>query len=289
MTKLWRRSRQVLSLLLGLVALGAWGTTTARGQNRSSRQRQEGPTRLVRGTLVEVGSRGVVLKPSDGFGTTSVPADRNTELRVLGLPTEEMLVKGATAEVSGDVTPDYVIRDAQVMIDYGTRRRVRTSGGSYYMRKASRAEGTIPVVIVGTILGTDPLRIKANNSIRTRYYFAEDVGQDNVINRTYDFPSIGKTFAVELERDEKGKFENVYVDLGPNSQFSKPDDHVVARVDADTGIARSVTIYREEPVDLEALGLKKKSKSRRSRTRSTRPSKSKSTPKSEEESDAKDN
>ncbi|WP_145261762.1 hypothetical protein [Planctomycetes bacterium Pan216] len=150
------------------------------------------------------------------------------------------------------------------------------------MRETKRGTQTLPVVIGGTIIQTDPLKIRADGSVRTRYFFTEDRGPNGTIKRKYEFPSAGKVFEVGLDRSKEGVLRNVQINLGPDVKYSDPDDRVAVEVDIDTGIARSVTIYREEPVDLEALGLKKKSKSRRSRTRRKSPDKS-------EKEDSKEN
>lgn len=208
-------------------------------------------TKTVRGTLSNFTKSAVLIEIKDGERIVKV--DNNTRVTTMAPATGELIAPGVLVEVSGTATSPTSIENAQVTIIVSGRAPVYTNGGTYYLQEAKSPE-KIPVVLVGNVVKTEPLLVKGNNSIESRYRLPKGVNVGGVTSRVHTFPTINKVFEVKIKARRGGELD-VWADLGNAVQLAGADAKVEASVDSATGIAQSINIQRDEPLTLEELGL----------------------------------
>lgn len=262
-----------LALTLAAFTLPAWAQ---RGGIRF-----DTPERRVEGKLVDSSARGVRIETESGR-TIAIEAGPRTFLQVRAPGDESLLQAGAIVEVYGTATGPNVVEDAQITVFLGGRQVVSRFGRTYMAEADGPSE--IPVVLVAQVLKTDPLLVKASNSVASEYYFERDKGPDGAPIRRHLFPTVGKVFEVKPSSGRDGT-ARIYADVGDALQLASPGDQVRARIAAEDGIARQISIFRQNPLTEDELNPGRKSRkkptsrkdsSKKSEKRAPRGDKSKS-------------
>ena len=229
----------------------------------------ETETTRITGMLVSQGPKGLLVRTKDGRNRAILIVRGTTEVNVLVPGNSELaglLRPRSWVLVSGDAIDQAHIEKARITVYFRGRPKEQSANARYYYHhRAVRGEG-IPVTILGSIVGTDPLRIRGDSSITSEYYFEDEVDKLGTPTRRRTFPTANKVF--ELAWDGKD-FSRIQIDLGDARQLAGTEAHVTAYIDNRTEEARSVFISRRSPITLEELGIKKKQdRKRRSRRRS---------------------
>lgn len=191
---------------------------------------------------------------SDNGLNVKVPVSQQTQIRVQAPGTAEFLVPGSIVEIHGKSDASFTINKPQISIYAGRLApRQRSAYGSYYLHEAKRAEQLIPVTLVGTIVATEPLRVKGGNSIQSQYYFDDEKdANSNYLNNYHDFPVLNQIFTVDPDSDR------IYMELGNAVQLAKEGDNVHVYYSKDRQYVRTIYIYLNDPPPLESLGIKPK-------------------------------
>jgi hypothetical protein len=246
----------------------------------SHAQRYRGNWETVEGKLKDYGPRGVQIESESG-GVTNIEVGPQTIVQVRAPGSQELLQEGNLVEVYGTARAPSVVEDAQLTVFLGGRQ-VTSRFGKTYIAEAESPD-SIPVVLIAQVVKTDPLLVKASNSVASEYYFTNEKGADGRPLRSHLFPTVNKVFEVHPAIDREGS-PRVFADLGDAMQFASPGDRVRATISEDGGAARQVSIFRDQPLSEEEMSPKQKkpSKSRRSGKKSKADEKSKPDSKDEQ-------
>lgn len=229
----------IKNLFLLLVSLSLTGTVLAQNDDREK----------VEGTLQDFGPGTVLVEFRNGTrGPLSF--DQTTTIRVRGEADQTILVPGRVIEVKGEVEPNgLALKDPSISVWMnGSGPEVRSQWGAYYMLKADRKKGTIPVVLVGRVISVSPLRFEAGNSIFSRYYFDDDVDATGKPTNPQEYPAIGKVFEVSLPDDQP-----VVVELGSDIASAGAKAEVTAFVRPRDGMIDTLFLFRKEPLDSKLI------------------------------------
>jgi len=203
----------------------------------------------VEGTLQDFAPGTILVQFKNGT-RGPLTFDQTATIRVRGEADQSILIPGRVIEVNGEVDPNgLTLKDPKVSVWLnGNGPEVRSQGGAYYMLKADRKKGTIPLVLVGRVVNVSPLRLEAGNSIFSRYYFDDEVDATGKPTNPQEFPAIGKTFEVDLPEGQP-----IVVEMGSDISAAGPKAEVTAFVRPRDGMIDTLFLFRKEPLDQKVL------------------------------------
>lgn len=223
-------------VLLGLLALAV----ATEGQAQIPMER----TYSVDGAFQGVGNGGVMI--SKGGVPTLLRVGTDTEVRLRAPGTEDYLSPGLAIQVQGKLDPQTGIIDANDVIIFANSGgpTVTTNRGSTYSFAVGPNDTKIPLMLIGQIVGVNPLQVKGGPNFRTSYTITGPSGRSN-----RELPVTNKVFAVDA------KVNNIRVDFARALQLAREGDKTWAFVGNTSKIAHEIIIDRSEAVSMQELGI----------------------------------